>query len=191
MSKFELYNIKLKDLKKSLEVFEYELNDDFFKKIDSPENEVEKGKVKAKVTVVSKDRIFDLQFEIDGTVLVPCNRCLDDMEIPVKYKESLKVKFGERFSEENETVIVPESEGSINIAWFLYEFIVVSIPIKHVHAQGECNKTMVSKLKRHIAHRKDGDDSDSDIEFEDDDFTEEDIPVDPRWEGLQNFTENN
>ncbi len=191
MSKFEPYNIKLRDLKNPAEVFEYELTDDFFKKIDSPEHEVEKGKVKAKVTVVKKEKSFEMLFEIDGTILVPCNRCLDDMEIPVNYREKLKVKFGERFSEENETVIVPESEGAINIAWFLYEFIVVSIPIKHVHAPGECNKTMVSKLKRHIAHRKDTDDDEPDIEFEDDDFVDEDIPVDPRWDGLQNFTENN
>lgn len=190
MSKFEPYNIKLRDLKKPSEVFEYELNDDFFKKIDSPQHEVEKGKVSAKVTVIRKENIFEIQFEIEGKVLVPCNRCLDDMELPVSYREKLNVKFGARFSEENETVIVPESEGAINIAWFLYEFIVVSIPIKHVHAPGECNKTMVSKLKRHITHRKDTDDE-PDIEFEDDDFTEDDIPVDPRWESLQNLTDNN
>ncbi len=191
MSKFEPYNIKLKDLKNPTEVFEYDIADDFFKKIDSPEHEVEKGRVKAKVTVVKKEKIFEMNFEIDGTVLVPCNRCLDDMEIPVNYKEKLKVKFGQSFSEENETVIVPESEGAINIAWFLYEFIVLSIPIKHVHAPGECNKTMVSKLKRHIAHHKDAEDDEPEIEFEDDDFVDEDIPVDPRWDALQNFTENN
>jgi len=191
MSKFEPYNIKLKDLKNPTEVFEYDITDDFFKKIDSPEHEVEKGRVKAKVTVVKKEKIFEMNFEIDGTVLVPCNRCLDDMEIPVNYKEKLKVKFGQSFSEENETVIVPESEGAINIAWFLYEFIVVSIPIKHVHAPGECNKTMVSKLKRHIAHHKDADDDEPDIEFDDDELVDEDIPIDPRWDALQNFTENN
>jgi uncharacterized metal-binding protein YceD (DUF177 family) len=191
MSKFEPYNIKLKDLKNPTEVFEYDITDNFFKKIDSPEHEVEKGWVKAKVTVVKKEKIFEMNFEIDGTVLVPCNRCLDEMEIPVNYKEKLKVKFGQSFSEENETVIVPESEGAINIAWFLYEFIVVSIPIKHVHAPGECNKTMVSKLKRHIAHRKDADDDEPDIEFDDDELVDEDIPIDPRWDALQNFTENN
>ncbi len=191
MSKFEPYNIKLKELKNPVEVFEFELNDEYFKKIDSPEREVEKGNIKAKVTVRKKEKIFEILFELEGVALVPCNRCLDDMEQPVNYKEKLNVKFGDRFSEENETVIVPEAEGSINIAWFLYEFVVVSIPIKHVHAPGECNKNMTSKLKRHISRRKDDDDDEADIEFDDDDITEDDIPVDPRWEGLQNFSENN
>ena len=37
----------------------------------------------------------------------------------------------------------------INIAWFLYEFIALNIPMKHVHAPGKCNKGMVGKLSKH------------------------------------------
>jgi len=111
----------------------------------------------------------------------------------INYKEKLLVKFGNSFSEEDEIVIVPESEGAINIAWFLYEFIVLNIPMKHVHATGECNKTMVTKLKKHITRQKDDDDDDSSsVEFDDDDdFTPDEIQTDPRWDGLQNITENN
>jgi uncharacterized metal-binding protein YceD (DUF177 family) len=104
------------------------------------------------------------------------------------------VKFGEQFSEEDEIVIVPESDGGINIAWFLYEFIVLNIPMKHVHATGECNKTMVGKLKKHIIRQKDDldDDDNTALEFDDDDdFSLNDTQTDPRWDGLQNITENN
>jgi len=190
MSKFELYNIVLKDLKSDSTKFEFELDDVYFKKIDSPE--VQKGSVKAVVTVLKKASTFELQFQLDGTVLIPCDRCLDDMEQTIQYKDKLQVKFGSRFAEENEIVIVPESEGSINIAWFLYEFIVLNIPIKHVHAPGECNKTMVTKLKRHITRQKGDDDDDDSVDFEeDDDFSVDDNQVDPRWEGLQNIIDNN
>lgn len=188
MSKFELYNIVLKDLTSESRVYEYELDDVYFKKIDSPE--VQKGTVKARVTVQKKSNFFELQFVLEGFVLIPCDRCLDDMEQAISYKEKLQVKFGARFSEENEVVIVPESEGAINVAWFLYEFIVLNIPIKHTHAPGECNKTMVTKLKRHITRSKDDDEVDIDLE-DDDDFAVEDNQIDPRWEGLQNIIDNN
>jgi uncharacterized metal-binding protein YceD (DUF177 family) len=189
MSKFEIYNINLKDLKSETTRIEFVLDDAYFKKIDSPE--VQKGNVNAKVTVVKKATTFELQFELEGTILIPCDRCLDDMEQPIQYKDKLQVKFGNRFAEENEIVIVPESEGSINIAWFLYEFIVLNIPMKHVHAPGECNKTMVTKLKRHITRQKDDDDDDS-IDLDDeDDFSSDDTQTDPRWEGLQNIIDNN
>jgi uncharacterized metal-binding protein YceD (DUF177 family) len=191
MSKFELYNVILKDINNETRVIEFELDDTYFKKIDSPE--VQKGNVKAKVSVQRKLSTFDILFTLDGSITIPCDRCLDDMEQPIHYKEKLQVKFGDKFAEEDEIVIVPESEGAINVAWFLYEFIVLNIPIKHVHATGECNKTMVVKLKRHITRQKDdADDNNSPIEFEDDDdFTTDEVQTDPRWDGLQNITENN
>ena len=192
MSKFELYNVVLKDISNEMRMFEYDLDDAYFKKIDSPE--IQKGSIKAKVSVQNKLSTYELQFLIEGTVTIPCDRCLDDMVQPIHYKEKLQVKFGDTFSEEDEIVIVPEAEGAINIAWFLYEFIVLNIPLKHVHATGECNKTMATKLKKHITRQK-GDDDDEDtsaVEFdEDDDFTPDEIQTDPRWDGLQNITENN
>jgi uncharacterized metal-binding protein YceD (DUF177 family) len=192
MSKFELYNIVLKDLNAETRTYEFDLDEVYFKKIDSPE--VQKGNVKAKVSVLKKFSTFELAFALDGTILIPCDRCLDEMEQTIHYKEKLQVKFGDKFDEIDEIVIVPESDGGINIAWFLYEFIVLNIPIKHVHATGECNKTMVTKLKKHITRQK-GDDDDEDtaaIEFDDDDdFTPDEIQTDPRWDGLQNISENN
>lgn len=189
MSKFGLYKVVLKDLNTETRVYEYDLDEVYFKKIDSPE--VQKGNVKAIVKVTKKNMSFELDFLLEGIVLIPCDRCLDQMEQPINYKEKLQVRFGETFSEENEIVIVPESEGGINIAWFLYEFIVLNIPLKHVHAAGECNKTMATKLKRHITKSKDDDDSENDVDEEDDDFTTEDNQIDPRWDGLQNIIDNN
>jgi len=191
MSKFELYNVVLKDIDNETRVIEYDLDDAYFKKIDSPE--VQKGNVKAKVSVQKKMNTYELHFQLDGSVIIPCDRCLDEMEQQIHYKEKLQVKFGDKFAEEDEVVIIPESEGAINVAWFLYEFIVLNIPIKHVHAPGECNKTMVVKLKKHITRQKDDtDDDNSSLDFEDDDdFTAEEVQTDPRWDGLQNITENN
>lgn len=188
MSKFELYYIQLKSLRADSQILEFDLNDEFFQKIDSPE--VKKGKVTAKVTVKKKLEAFELTFNLDGIVMVPCNRCLDDMEQVITYKDKLLVKFGDKFSEEDEIVIIPESEGKINIAWFLYEFIVINIPIKHVHATGECNKTMVTKLKRHITRQKDDEDNPL-FDFDEDDEVADDSSIDPRWEGLKNILDNN
>lgn len=190
MSKFEAYNIVLKDLPAGKVVKELILDDDFFKKIDSPE--VQKGNVKAIVTIQKRNDVFELSFDLNGYILIPCDRCLDDMEQPISYKEDLLVKFGNQFSEEDEIVIVPESEGAINIAWFLYEFIILNIPIKHVHQPGLCNKMMMGKLKKHIAHSKIDDEEDENalLELEDDD-NDVSIDNDPRWDALKEISDNN
>jgi len=193
MSKFEAYNINLKEIADETKIIDFVLDEAYFKKIDSPE--VQKGVVNAKVSVKKKQSLYELSFVVEGTIIIPCNRCLDDMSQQINHKEKLQVKFGETFSEENEIVIVPESDGGINVAWFLYEFIALSIPIKHVHAPGECNVTMVSKLKKHITRQNNDeeDDDHSHLEFDDgaDDVSFNEKPSDPRWDALQNISDNN
>ena len=94
--------------------------------------------------------VFVLNFHTEGFVVVPCDRCLDDMEIPVDIDDELKVKMGATFSDENDIVVVPEEDGYINVAWFIYEFIALSLPMKHVHAPGKCNKAMMGALSKHL-----------------------------------------
>jgi hypothetical protein len=111
---------------------------DYFKKIDSPE--VQKGSVKAVLTARKKNQAFEIGFVLEGTVLIPATVVSTTWSSPSAIRKKLQVKFGDKFSEEDEIVIVPESEGAINVAWFLYEFILLNIPLKHVHARANAIK---------------------------------------------------
>ena len=166
LGKFDIYKLDLKSMRQEVQTHEYFLDNQFFANIDS--EDVQKGKVHVQLTVTKVANVFNLSFKLNGMAIVPCNRCLDDLEYPIDTTERLIVKFGKDYSEESdEIVIIPESEGILNLAWFLYEFVVLSIPIKHVHAPGKCNKQMTAKLKQHTA--KSADDSDS-PDMEDDDM---------------------
>ena len=93
----------------------------------------------------------------------------------------LRVKLGEEYADEGDIVVVPEQDGDINIAWYLYEFIALALPLKRVHAPGKCNNDMLGKLKKHSAGSVADVDEDGEQE------------VDPRWAGLKNiqFEEDN
>ena len=95
MSKFEQYNVVLKDLNNETLVYEYTLDEEYFKKIDSPE--VQKGHINATVKAKKKNTAFELDFFLEGTILIPCDRCLDTMEQAISYKEKLQVKFRHSF----------------------------------------------------------------------------------------------
>ena len=192
MARFSLYNISLKNLSDGVHTYEYELDRKYFDAIDG--DEVKKGNVKVTVTVRRTSSSFEFHFDLKGVVQVPCTRCLDDMDQEVDAKNRLIVKFGKEYSEESdEIVIIPEDEGEINIAWFLYEFIALTIPIKHVHPAGECNRMVSSKLRKHRAVSADEEEEDVDV-AEEVDFPEEDeTPInDPRWDALKglNIDEN-
>jgi uncharacterized metal-binding protein YceD (DUF177 family) len=192
VAKFSLYNISLKNLSFGVHTYAYELDRKFFEAIDG--DEVRKGNVKVEVNVKRTSSTFEFDFELKGVVQVPCTRCLDDMDQTVDSRNRLIVKFGKEYSEESdEIVIIPEEEGEINIAWFLYEFIALTIPIKHVHPAGECNRAASSKLRKHRAVSKDEEETDEDLGDEEELTDEGDTQSgDPRWEALKglNFEDN-
>lgn len=190
MAKFSIYNIQLLKLSQGDHLYEFTLDRKFFEKIDG--DEVKKGDVKVELTVTKTISTYDFNFDIKGIVQIPCTRCLDDMDFPIDTQNKLMVKLGETYSEESdEVVIIPEDEGEINIAWFLYEFISLSIPIKHVHEQGKCNRAMSSKFRKHRAISKNDEhdeDLDDEMDFENEEEEGDNTQVDPRWESLRGLT---
>lgn len=187
MGKFSLYNIPLRGLSEGKHEFKYDLDKSFFALIDDGSADVKKGDLKVVVSLKKTSVTFELLFEIKGEVHVPCDRCLDDLGLEVDTKNKLIVKFGKEYSEESdEIVIIPEEDGEINIAWFLYEFIVLSLPTKKTHPAGTCNKMMSSKLNKHRAKSTD---DESDDDFEEDDIDDDDSSSsDSRWDALKDVS---
>ncbi len=194
MAKLSQYKIDLKNLPDKVTDYSYELDRKFFDAIDH--DDVRKGDVKAELTVRKAIDAYEFNFHLFGTIQIPCDRCLDEMDQEIDTTDRLIVKFGAEYSEEtDELVIIPEDEGAINIAWYLYEFIVLNIPMKHVHELGKCNKAMTSKYRKHQAVKvSDNDDEDddndelSDVDLSDnDDFSDDSTQTDtdPRWDELK------
>jgi uncharacterized metal-binding protein YceD (DUF177 family) len=63
------------------------------------------------------------------------------------------------------------------MSWLIYEFIVLAIPIKHVHAPGKCNPAMSQVLEELSADRSSDEVSNQ--------------PIDPRWSALEKLKINN
>ena len=68
MGKFKLYNVDLKNLSPGVHEFEYLLENKFFVDIDG--TEVQKGKVKVHLTVKRSSMMFEMNFQIEGVVVV-------------------------------------------------------------------------------------------------------------------------
>jgi len=126
------------------------------------------------------------------------------MEHEVDTTYHLCVKYGESFSDESdELLIIPESDNYLNIAYMLYDSVALTIPLKHVHPAGKCNRGMSEQLRKHWARKADEDDMDS-ADFDGDESifsSDDDVAIeddgeykdqnDPRWDALKKLTDNN
>lgn len=183
------YKISLKSFQSDSLEFEYKLDSSFFESLES--EEVNGGEVDVKLLVKKLATAFEFVFHTKGAVSVPCARCLDDIEVEVESEDVLIVKFGEEYSEEDSNlIIISEDEGEINVAWLMYEFIVLSLPSKTTHPKGQCNEEMIKKLREHLAVSVDDEDEDyDDTEYIDN--SDEDREIDPRWNELKKILDNN
>lgn len=168
MSELETYRIDLKGQKDEVVNLEYDLNDGFFAALDGAQ--LEHGALHVSVSIRKTAGLFELRFHTEGEVTVSCDLCLDDMQQPISADNSLLVKLGaETNTEDDELITVSENDGVLDISWFIYEFIMLAIPIKHVHAPGKCNHVMTEKLEELSAARS----------------SDEAKVVDPRWSALE------
>ena len=170
----ETLKIDLKGLNEGANHLEFYLDDTYFKAIDAPE--VSQGKVRVLLDITrTGNDFFTLDFHETGMVMVPCDICLDPMEQSIEITQRLEVKLGTENSEEDDLVMVAEDEGILDITWYLYEFIALAIPIKHVHAPGKCNPAMIRTLEEYSATRSGQEGNET--------------PMDPRWEILLKLKE--
>jgi uncharacterized metal-binding protein YceD (DUF177 family) len=161
--------VDLNGLKEGVTPFEYNLDDAYFSAING--DEVKHGNINVALVIRRTSDVFELDFHTEGTVIVPCDRCLDDMEQAVMADNRLVAKFGEEYSEDDDLVTVDKNEGIIDVTWFIYEFIALSVPVKHVHAPGKCNPAMIRMLEEHSSTRSSDEETSK--------------PVDPRWSELE------
>lgn len=116
-----------------------------------------------------------MTFNIEGTVKVTCDRCLELMDVPIDAEHCLRARLGEGYDDDGELVTVPESDGKLNVAWNIYEFAALEIPLRHVHPAGECEGQMAGKLDSLYASEEKADDE---------------PVIDPRWNELRKILDN-
>lgn len=190
VGKFTEYKVPLKTLAPGTHSFEYRLGKQFFLNMESAD--IHDADLTVSLQVTLKNDVYMMHFDIKGTITLLCDRCLDELILPVDTVYDINVKYGDDYNDENDDLLVlPFSDNYLNVAYMIYDTVALTIPMKHVHPLGKCNRQMSAVLKKHRA-----------VDAEDADLTERlidemdsmdaasdaaDAPADPRWEGLKNF----
>ena len=114
--------------------------------------------------------IFELLFTIDGTVLLNCDVSGEEYNQPVKGTLNLLVKFGDEYNYDNEDIlIIPQNEDELDVSQFIYELIILSVPVKRIHP-GVLDGTLKSKALDKLREMKE---------------KVKEKTIDPRWDKLK------
>lgn len=145
MDVIKRYSIAYKGLKPGTHTFEFKVDKSLFETFESVE--IRDGACEVKVSLVRSETMLNVAVTISGSVVVPCDRCLEDCTIPVSFEGVLLVKFSNEIREyDGEVMWLSPAEGEVNLAQYIYESIILSLPYQRVHPDGECDSEMLRHL---------------------------------------------
>lgn len=203
MAKSSTYSIPLRGAQRATEQYVMSLGDEFFKDMES--SDVLGGNVSVTVDVTRKNEASYLTFRCKGEITIVCDRCLEPMRHEVDADYELTVKFGDEWNDETDgLLIVPQSYNDLDVASIVYDTVVLTIPISHVHPEGQCDEATWQALQAHTSLSVPTDDDGADDAiygtYSDDDEPQDNAgnndetdesSVDPRWAELLKLKDKN
>ncbi|MCU0409220.1 MAG: DUF177 domain-containing protein [Bacteroidales bacterium] len=170
-----LLKLPVGGLKEGQHKFDFEIGDEFFEGFE--ESEIRQGSLVAVVEMEKRSTHADLTISIRGSVIVPCDRCLEMFSMPVDCENRLLVKFGKSIEGADPDIVSMSSdEHELELSQHFYDYINLALPIRRIHGAGNagsgtCDPEMLKRLEELR--------------------TEEGEANDPRWDDLKKLMNDN
>lgn len=170
MDPLRRFTVPIKGLGLGIHPFEFEISKSFFSHFES--SPIENGKFDVAIQLDKRIDMMVLAFSIDGSFNTACDRCLEKFDLPIKGDHDLIVKIAEEAREDDEIFYISDAQTELNLAKFIYEFIILSLPIVKI-----TDDESVHKCDEEVLNFLEG-------------KTEEDSGSNPLWDQLKGFKEN-
>ncbi|NKI26593.1 Uncharacterized metal-binding protein YceD, DUF177 family [Arenibacter nanhaiticus] len=173
MKKLKEFIISFSGLKQGKHDFDFTIKNEFFESFEY--DEFNGTDINLDVTLNKMSTMMELEMEARGTVNVNCDLTDEAYDQEISADLKLVVKFGDEFNNDNdEILVIPHREHQVDISQYVYEMLVLSVPLKKVHPgvlDGTLQSETLDKLEE--LHPKDIEEN------------KEDEDNDPRWDELK------
>jgi uncharacterized metal-binding protein YceD (DUF177 family) len=181
MNKIKEFLIPFIGLKPGKHHFEYQISNAFFETFDY--HEFNNSNIKVNVVLEKKSTMLEVAFKHKGTVNVPCDMTNEEFDLPIKGTMKLIVRFGEDFNNDNEELLIlPHGEFQIDVSQYIYEMIVLSVPLRRIHPgvkDGSLKTEALTKLKELTLKEQKEENKEENKE------EQKEENIDPRWDKLK------
>jgi len=129
--------------------FEYKVEQTFFEYFEYEDfNDV---KINVSLKLEKKTTLLELHFKFSGWVNVNCDLTNEPYNQTIENEFDLVVNFGDEFNDENiDILIIPHGTYEISIQQYIYELIILAVPIKRLHPgveDGTLDSEILKKLE--------------------------------------------
>jgi len=133
--------------------FEYRIDNTFFQDFDY--DHFEDISVEVGLILDKKPTLLELAFRHSGKVKIPCDLTGELFDLPINGKLDLVVQFGQEYNDENEELLIlPHGEYQLNVAQYIYEMVVLSIPAKRIKKNIENENIDIYNYQKYTAEKQ-------------------------------------
>jgi len=149
LKSLKTYSIPFTGLKLGKHHFDYVVGNAFFDEFEY--SLVKKADLQCNVELEKQETMLILNFHINGTIGMNCDKCLAEFPQTVDIREQQIAKFSEEGIDDNDEIMaLTKGEHEINIAGLIYEYVNVAAPLIAVcNDEGNtsyCDKEMIDRL---------------------------------------------
>ena len=124
--------INFAGLKLGVHEFKFDLDNSFFEHFDY--NDFNSCNISTKILLNKKSNLLELNFCSKGSINLNCHVSNEPFDFPQKNEMNLVVKFSsEKIYDNEEFLVLPVGSSQINVSQYIYEMIILSLPIKITH----------------------------------------------------------
>jgi len=130
---------------------------EFFEAFENPE--ILNADISVDILLRKSGRRIDVDCCLKGSITVPCDRCLEDLTLPVDTTAQLRVQPEDEDGDEEgrEAIHADMTTSTLDLSQAIYDYACLSIPIQHVHPDGQCNPETVKYLHSEVSEEDHGD----------------------------------
>lgn len=89
---------------------------------------------------------LEIEIEGEGSVVTQCDRCLDDVTIDAEAAGVMVVYFGDEAVPFDGEEVTLQRGDELSIAQFVYDSIMLDLPIIRAHDPKDCNPEMLARI---------------------------------------------
>ena len=89
---------------------------------------------------------LEIEIEGEGSVVTQCDRCLDDVTIDAEAAGVMVVYFGDEAVPFDGEEVTLQRGDEFSIAQFVYDSIMLDLPIVRAHEPEDCNPEMLARI---------------------------------------------
>ena len=148
------YDIFFKGLSKKIHFFNYLINEKNFNVFFDSKELIKKCNINVEVKLDNKSIIKEFFFNIKGVIYTFCDTCNSEIILKINFKKSLILKMNNEDYQDDQIIFIDYNNHKINIIKFVYEYIMLSLPMKKTciisKKKTSCDKKMINDIKKYI-----------------------------------------